>query len=640
MKKEPKAARHHQHGLAVVPSAATEKLFEDLNLSDQQSAKYPDPYKTFEKLDGSHPWIESVPEGHVLYPVQALNEGKVTYFNFDLAKEMGLIDSSHPHQLNKQLESVLIDTFSIRIVNEYDFKSGKAKKLEKIKPKKYMATRYLQLQHSDKQGRTSGDGRSIWNGVWTSGGKTWDVSSRGTGVTCLSPGSAEAGKPLKTGGTQFGYGCGLADIDELYGSALMSEIFHRQGIQTERMLAIIDIGKNLGIGVRTHTNLIRPAHLFSFLKQGNYKGLRQAASYLIDRQVKNKAWNITSKGSSRYDEMAVNIAESFARLSARLEMEYIFVWMDWDGDNILADGSIIDYGSVRQFGLRHDQYRYDDVDRYSTNLSEQRLKARQIVQTFIQMADFLRTGRKRAYADFNNHKTLEKFDNTFNSQKEELLLYRLGLPKDSRQKILSRHRSQFDSFVDIFDYFERAKTSRKIEKVADGINRPAIFNMRDLLRELPQLLIENEGAPIPSEILYNIVLSSQATVADAQMTKKQGELLQDLQVFYLDLIEHVRGRRHLIRFLRDVASRSAIINKSDRITGNAITVIVDEIMTQTKKGLSPANTQLVMDTFIHSQVLVPERYQETEEALKKVTPRSRAVMKKLLKLVKENREDI
>lgn len=308
--------------------------------------------------------------------MRTLEEGKVTYFNFDLAKEMGLIESDHPHQMNRELENVLLETFAIRIINEYDHHSGQAKKATRVKPKKFMATRYLQLQHADKTGRTSGDGRGIWNGSWTHNGKTWDVSSRGTGVTMLSPGAVEAGKPLKTGGRQFGYGCGLADVDELYGSALMSEIFHRQGIPTERVLLIIDIGKKLGIGVRTHLNLIRPAHLFGFLKQGNYKSLRQATNYLIDRQVKNKIWNMHSKGSARYQEMSEQISRAFARLSARLEMEYIFVWMDWDGDNILADGSIIDYGSVRQFGLCHDQYRYDDVDRFSTNLTEQKLKKR------------------------------------------------------------------------------------------------------------------------------------------------------------------------------------------------------------------------------------------------------------------------
>jgi transcriptional regulator with XRE-family HTH domain len=57
---------------------------------------------------------------------------------------------------------------------------------------------------------------------------------------------------------------------------------------------------------------------------------------------------------------------------------------------VLANGKsefigIIDYGSVRQFGIRHDKYRYDDVERFSTNLNEQKNKARLIVQVFAQL---------------------------------------------------------------------------------------------------------------------------------------------------------------------------------------------------------------------------------------------------------------
>ncbi|MDX9730772.1 MAG: hypothetical protein RBT63_03285, partial [Bdellovibrionales bacterium] len=184
-----------------------------------------------------------MPEGHVSYPVRKLGRGQVLWFNFQLAKEMGLIASDHPHKLTPELDKKIIETFSLQIVNEWDQAHGPSVPPDLLKPHKYMATRYLQLQHADKQGRTSGDGRGIWNGTVEYRGKTWDVSSRGTGVTCLSPGAVEAQRPLKTGSEEFGYGCGLADTTVLIGSALFSEIFHRGDLQTERVLAIIDLGR-------------------------------------------------------------------------------------------------------------------------------------------------------------------------------------------------------------------------------------------------------------------------------------------------------------------------------------------------------------------------------------------------------------
>jgi hypothetical protein len=122
----------------------------------------------------------------------------VAYFNFNLAKEMGLIPESHEHKLNAKLESKILETFNLRIINEYDLSHNKHYSKDDVKPFPYMATRYLQLQHEDKTGSTSGDGRGIWNGSINYKGTTWDVSSRGTGVTALSPGAVKAGRPLET----------------------------------------------------------------------------------------------------------------------------------------------------------------------------------------------------------------------------------------------------------------------------------------------------------------------------------------------------------------------------------------------------------------------------------------------------------
>ncbi|MEK6553600.1 MAG: hypothetical protein AABZ31_00020, partial [Bdellovibrionota bacterium] len=227
-------------------------------------------YTTFDQIDGSHPWQECVPEGYILYPARRLHYGKVVYFNYDLAKEMGLIPKSHGHNLTPALENKLLETFNLRIINEFDEKNSIRYHPSLVKKNKFMATRYLQLQHADKKGRTSGDGRSIWNGVVKNKGIVWDISSRGTGVTSLSPGAVEAGKPLRSGSTTHGYGCGLADIDELLGASIMAESFHKNGVKTERMLLVIDHGDGNGIGVRAGENLIRPAHLFIHLNQENH----------------------------------------------------------------------------------------------------------------------------------------------------------------------------------------------------------------------------------------------------------------------------------------------------------------------------------------------------------------------------------
>ena len=120
-------------------------------------------YAEFDRLDGRHPWMEAVPQGYVSYRVRELRQGKVAYFNFMLAKEMGLIASDHPHQMSPDLEQKILGTFSLQIINEYDELNKRRIPADHIKPHKYMATRYLQLQHTSRSGKTSGDGRGIWN---------------------------------------------------------------------------------------------------------------------------------------------------------------------------------------------------------------------------------------------------------------------------------------------------------------------------------------------------------------------------------------------------------------------------------------------------------------------------------------------
>lgn len=603
-------------------------------------------YTAFGKLDGQHPWMEAVPEGFVAYRVRQLGTGKVAYFNFVLAKEMGLIDSQHPQEMNEDLEKKLVETFSIQIINEYDELTKKRISADSILPHKFMATRYLQLQHSNKQGKTSGDGRGIWNGTVQHRGLTWDVSSRGTGVTCLAPGAVEANRPLKTGDTEFGYGCGLAEIDELLGAAILAEIMHLQGIQTERVLCIIDLGKGYGIGVRAAPNLIRPAHMFLYLKQERHAELRAATNYFIQRQLTNKKWTMKSKPNTMaaYEEMTEIVCDAFANFTAKLDIDYVFAWLDWDGDNVLADAGIIDYGSVRQFGIRHDKYRYDDVQRFSTNLNEQRLKARLIVQVFIQMTDYLKTEKKKPLRAFANHPVALKFDKLFIKYRAERLLFRMGFNQIQRENILKAKSETLSQFEEIFSYFERAKVSGAQIKVADGVNHPALFNMRTMLGILPNYLLQNkdlQNTMMPEEEFFKAILSTFAKSKDAKLGQKQKFAINKFQSLYKELVLLASGKGHPENILKGISRRAQALNSEKRITGNALIEIVEAILTEKKRGLSHDQIQKIVDRFIHDHLDLPEapisRHHRPKAGVPAVRP---DLYTRLLSLVANHRDDI
>jgi len=602
-------------------------------LAPTLKTKVKEGYDSFDLVDGRHPWQQQMPEGYVGYPVRNLKHGKVAYFNFALAREMGLLPVSHPDELTPALAEKILETFNIQIINEYDQKNGYK---GPQKPYPYMATRYLQLQHANKQGKTSGDGRSVWNGTFRHRGTTWDLSSRGTGVTCLSPGSVEAGEFLKTGAAEFGYGCGLADTTELLGSAIMSEIFHLNGLGTERVLTVIDLGKGCGIGVRAAPNLIRPAHLFLYLKQGRLDSLKNACDYLISRQVENGEWKIDLRSPDRFSKMLREISQSFARFAAFLERNYIFAWLDWDGDNVLANAGIIDYGSIRQFGLRHDQYRYDDVQRFSTNLNEQRGKARQTVQVFAQLVTYLETGKRRAVEDFENHAAVREFDREFDSEVRRIFLKQVGFD-DTQIEAMLLKRAEVEKLYSSFLVLEKTKTQAPLKKVADGVNRPAVFNMRTVLRELPGLVrVDGQWITPSAQTVLELMHTSYAKKVDKRLRGKLRERIETFTKAYVNAMKLVVSREGA---MKAVAARAADENRAGRITGNGAEFVVEAVMNARRRGLSFAEIQKGVELFVLSQSPTKVRSSRRSQPADLASPAGR-LFQELAAIAQDWEEDI
>jgi hypothetical protein len=562
-------------------------------------------YPRFQRIDGNHPWKRRVVGGFVDYSARRRRDGQVAFFNFALAKEMGLVPQSHPERLNPELTRAILRTFGLQILNEWDYLNRTRVPARDRLPHTYMATRYLQLQHPGRRGTTSGDGRSVWNGTIRHAGVTWDLSSCGVGVTRLCPATALEGRFFRTGSRSASYGCGTAALGEGISAALLSETFHRNGIPTERVLAVIALPNGHAINVRAGRNLLRPSHFFAPLKQGDLPRLRAAIDVFCERQIANGDWPQLAPGAARYRHLADACARAFARTAAIFESEYVFCWLDWDGDNVLADGGIVDYGSVRQFGLYHREYRFDDDTRWSTTIPEQRVKARYIAQCFAQIRACLLEGRKRPLEEFAHDPCLRSFDREFAATKERLLVRKLGLRPQTAAFVTRARRSELERFRRAFAYFERARSARGRQRVPDGLTWNAVFSMRDLLRELP---LRYAGAPVPlggGEFL-EIALSSYAARADRRPTPTRLRMSRRLQGSYLALMRAAAlyERRPLAELLREVARRSAVINRRDRITGDGIDYATDRLI-RYRRRLSTGKLHRVIAEFVDHQDLNP-----------------------------------
>ena len=594
-------------------------------------------YPAIRELDGRHPYKEAVPSGVVDYHVRTRRGGKVAYFNFELAVEMGLLPKGHPKRLTKALKKALLEAFALQIINEYDLIHGTRVPRQDVRPHRYMATRYLQLQHPDKRGMTSGDGRSIWNGSVTRRGVTWDVSSCGTGATSLSPATAIEKRFFQTGDPEVSYGCGSADLQAGLSAAMFSEILNRSGVPTERTLVVIGWGGGQAVNVRAAKNLLRPSHFFLHLRQGNYVALRSSVDYFIDRQVANGEKDLLAPTSKqKYQVFAEKMARTFARSAALFESNYIFVWMDWDGDNILCDGGIIDYGSVRQFGLFHHEYRYDDVDRWSTSLVEQRAKAREIVQTFAQVKDFLTTGAQKPRQAFTNDPLLGLFDLTFNDTMLALLLEKVGFEAGQREHLLRYHRPLVERFRAEHSRFERAKSPRGIRKVVDGITWDAIYAMRDVLRELPPQYAAG-GRPSPKAFM-DVMASSYAKRGDRLLTPTRVRQITKYCAFYEDLIAvaAAKAKKTVRKLLPELGLRALALNREDRATGNAV-ILMAERLAKEAPNLPQEDLQGLVDGVIRQQITSPE---SAAAEIDRLGSRAKPLARHCLKLLRDYKDGI
>jgi uncharacterized protein YdiU (UPF0061 family) len=590
-------------------------------------------YASFDQIDGSHSFKSAVPDGYVDYAVRTRHGGAVFYFNFDLAREMGLMGASHDNQLSAELEQKILDTFALVIINEYDVMNSTPIHTKDIRANRFMATRYLQLQHPNKQGKTSGDGRGIWNGEFKAKGINWDVSSSGTGATCLSPAHAQTKKFFKTGDKVVGYGNGYNCVSDGLSAALMSEVFHENGIDTERTLAIISFEGGTSINVRAAKNLFRPAHFFNHLKQSNLPSLKGGIDYFINRQVENGEWNaLPVDAKPRYSEFAEHMAKTFASIAAQYEAEYIFCWLDWDGDNILANGGIIDYGSVRQFGLYHHEYRYDDVDRMSTNIPEQRLKARYIVQNFAQAADYLITGKKKPLSRFKNAASVKSFDRHFTRTLYSIVLKKLGFNEVQSQYLLDEHFSVVKSFKQVHSYFEKTTSQRGTYTIEDGITCDAIFCMKDLHRRLPQAFLRQPEKQLEVKAFVDLMKSSYAKPIDLENSSYRSAQAKRFQKLYLKLAtlaaEH--SRQTTQKMLLTMSMRASLTNFENRITGDGVLHVTSSLLRNQKRLSFDERLQVI-------QYLIEHQTQQREPSIDPDSNAGRIVFRNI-KAIRHYRE--
>ena len=341
---------------------------------------------------------------------------------------------------------------------------------------------------------------------------------------------------------------------------------------------------------------------------------------------------------ARYEKALDYFARSYAKLAALLEEEYIFNWLSWDGDNMLASGAVLDYGSIRQFAAKHDKYRFKDVDRFSASLAEQRGWARTLVQVFAQVMAFVQSGKKENLNNFKNAACLRVFDDAFARERDQRMLWRIGFTDEQISYLMSNAQQEIRDFDRALSYFEDRKVKKGIEKLPDGFTHNPVFLIRNLLRLLPAFYVaqsisraDDTSAYMPDDIFCRSMAASYVGKKDLEITPARAAQVKGFQECYLRLVAALGGPFDMV--LKTLQERSAVINHRHRITGDAVTWIIEEVIAM-KGKIRIDGLQEAIDAFIDSQVLIPGKWQPVPaEKLQSNTLKSR-----LLQKIQENLE--
>jgi hypothetical protein len=161
--------------------------------------------------------------------------------------------------------------------------------------------------------------------------------------------------------------------------------------------------------------------------------------------------------------------------------------------------------------------------------------------------------------------------------------------------------------------------------------------MRDVMRELPQLIATKERVLDPKEFM-EVIKSSYAKKADLKVTEQRKRQMVRFQNSYMGLIHTIEkdftsSRNQL---LLELTMRSSVINKFDRVTGDSITYIVEKVQ-KLRPKLTAEELYFLARQFKSYQNLDPDdKHVSSSETLS----RHKNIMQGLYSIVRECREGI
>jgi len=160
--------------------------------------------------------------------------------------------------------------------------------------------------------------------------------------------------------------------------------------------------------------------------------------------------------------------------------------------------------------------------------------------------------------------------------------------------------------------------------------------MRDILRELPQLLLVR-GESLNHEEFIDVVKSSYATKEDLELSSHRKKMISEFQTHYWDMARVVakHSKVEVNKVLLELTMRTSVINKYDRVTGDSISTIVDKVINH-RPRVKPQQLYNLLQEFCDYQNFDPDKCINVDRPSKVQSK----FIKNMLQIVREYREGL
>jgi len=282
----------------------------------------------------------------------------------------------------------------------------------------------------------------------------------------------------------------------------------------------------------------------------------------------------------------------------------------------------------------------------STSIPEQKRKARQIVQRFVQIRDLLLDGELRALSTLANDPVLELFDREFETERRRLFLRQIGFDDASAELIRKQSPEALEELLRLHVRLERKRSSQGRHPVPDGLSSNAVYCMRDILRELPERLLTNSAdatTRLAPEDFYQIAISHYASRKDKKITAYRRRLAFAYQRTYVDLVAWLaeRRKRSPRSILKSIAPRAKSRNPYARMTGDGLAHATRRLTTN-RGRLEPEEIYRLIQAFADSQQREPDPDGEISHLARMNGERSlvRRIHQSMQELARDYRESL